>query len=230
MKIKINPIIAYVLSFLIVVGYFADTSIIQVLNEIFNLEFDLKIPVKYLIVSNLVDSIAANIGSIVSGIWLVIFAKDYGQDRHTWFLLGLCFGIYTIPLFMLLVFIQEIETKNIRMDQFKSLKSVTILLIGLALFFSLSKILLAPLLSHYIPPAEFGEIKILKLYSIYYWIGLKSLTKVVLMISVISYLKARNERPWLWAIGTLFLGIFPLMIKAGQIIFVKFRLRESLNH
>ena len=155
-----------------------------------------------------------SLSPLVIGLWLYLNSNNYGIDKWTWLALGLVYGNYALVLLILLLII---EKANLKMDIFKSVQNLLILLIICFVLTMLSKM--------FFNHNFYKTIMDVRSYSDYAdYSGLMAILISGFMIvmniflAISEFIKGKVDKVSvrsIWIIAIIVLGLLPIILHKG---------------
>lgn len=217
MELKLNKGFSIILTTILLLTYFFGLPIISKTFDIIYPDNVYDFTLIDLMIANL-NLLFSNLSKLIIGIWFFLNVEKYKLDKWTWILIGLVFGQYGLILFGLIMIIQKIDS---RIDLFKSLKPILILLIITFFLSILSKPLITPYLTMKFSIAAYGFITEYGSYLSFGIYGLVILMNIILAFKLSFWIKQLNmSNKTAWIIATVFLGLFPIVL-FNELIIIK---------
>jgi len=209
MEIKLNRTLSLIFTILLISIFLFGLPLISLIIDLIKPESQLEINLPDLLLANL-SLTFAYLSRLIIGLWFYFNVSRFNYDRLTWLTIGLAYGQYGL---ILLGIIMIIQNTNSRLDLFKSLKPILILLIVTLFLSIISKPLLTPYLTRVLSFQEFG---FTQEYSSYLTIS------AYLIVIIMNIIFATKLSKWIrqfnlknkttWIISTIFLGLFPIIL------------------
>src|SRR5690554_2381082 len=217
MELRFNKGLSIILSIILILIY----SFGQVLSLFF---IDLQYPnSEYgfstldFIVTN-ISMVFSNLDRIVIGIWLFLIAERFIQEKWSWLLIGLAFGQYSLMLFAILLFFQSARSK---VDIYKAIRPLLVLLIISFFLSPMSNFILQPYIMRILETSDYMTFTEYNSYLSFGIYGIVVLLNIILarrIYKLISKLQMKGK--FLWAISTVLLGLFPVIL-FNELILIK---------
>lgn len=217
MEIKFNKGFSVTLIIILILNYLFGQTLILSFLDFINPKSNYELSVLDIFITSL-SLIFRNLSNLTIGIWLFLMAEKFQQKKWTWFLIGLAFGEYSLVFLVILLIVQGISSK---VDFYKSLKPILILLIISLLLNPLSDFIINPFLQRTLNRSDYRFMTEYNSYISFINYGIMILLNVVLaskLFKLIGLLQMKGKI--LWTISTIFLGLFPIIL-FNELIMIK---------
>ena len=148
------------------------------------------------------------------GLWLYVNSNNYGIDKWTWLALGLVYGNYALVLLILILIIEKV---NLKMDIYKSIKNLLILLIICYVLTMLSKMFFNhDFYKTFIDVHSYSDYANYSRLMAILISGFMIVTNIFIAIS--EFLKRNVDKSSvrsIWIIAVIVLGLLPIILHKG---------------
>jgi hypothetical protein len=147
------------------------------------------------------------IDNVIVAFWLAGNVDRFEEDRFTWFIFGLAFGLPALVLFAAWLVYDHKYGKKFR----NSISALIVICLVSALF-SFSDHLVMPVLNAKFSQMAMSQSSLVASFLTFYHVFWMILVRFILMLFM-QRLITRNGHAWIWGLATLVFGVFPFVLK-----------------